>query len=245
MEARSERGSTTFAGRLPMLTAPLHHPILCMKALIFDLNGTMIHDMDYHTRAWLHLFNHDLGGQFTYEQVKPQMYGKNQEVLVRMFGPDRFSTEEMDRLSLEKEKRYQQEYLPHLALLPGLAAFLEAAHRQGIPMAIASAAIPFNIDFVLDNLHIRHFFQAVVSADDVVLSKPHPETFLKAAAQLGVAPADCLVFEDVPKGAEAAQNAGMKAVVLTTTHEAAEFAHLPNVLHFAADFTDEFVQRLV
>ncbi|MBF9140777.1 HAD family hydrolase [Hymenobacter properus] len=216
-----------------------------MTAFIFDLNGTMIHDMDYHTRAWQHLFNHDIGGEFTYEQVKPQMYGKNQEVLVRVFGPDRFSSEEMDRLSLEKERRYQQEYRPSLALLPGLPEFLEAAYQAGIPMAIGSAAIPFNIDFVLDNLNIRHYFQAIVSADDVTLSKPHPETFLKAAAQLGAAPADCLVFEDVPKGAEAALNAGMKAMVLTTTHEVAEFAHLPNVLHFAPDFTDAFVRGLV
>ena len=212
-----------------------------MKAFIFDLNGTMIHDMDYHTRAWQYLFNHDLGGQFTWEEVKPQMYGKNQEVLVRMFGAERFTVAEMDRLSLEKERRYQHEFRPHLALLPGLAAFLEAAHQRGIPMAIGSAAIPFNIDFVLDTLHIRHYFQAIVSADDVVLSKPHPETFLKAAARLGVAPADCLVFEDVPKGAEAARNAGMAAVVLTTTHAAAEFAALPNVLHCAADFTDAFL----
>ncbi|SFQ05081.1 HAD family hydrolase [Hymenobacter arizonensis] len=216
-----------------------------MKAFIFDLNGTMIHDMEYHTRAWQYLFNNDLGGNFTWEEVKPQMYGKNQEVLVRMFGADRFTTAEMDRLSLEKERRYQHEFLPHLALLPGLQEFLEAAHQQGIPMAIGSAAIPFNINFVLDNLKIRHYFQAIVSADDVELSKPHPETFLKAAAQLGVAPADCIVFEDVPKGAEAAHNAGMKAVVLTTTHEEAEFEALPNVLHFAPDFTDAFFKTLV
>ena len=216
-----------------------------MKAFIFDLNGTMIHDMEFHTRAWQYLFNNDLGGSFTWEEVKPQMYGKNQEVLVRMFGPERFTADEMDSLSLEKEKRYQTEFRPHLALLPGLTEFLAQAHARGIPMAIGSAAIPFNINFVLDNLNIRRYFQAIVSADDVMLSKPHPETFLKAAQALGAAPADCLVFEDVPKGAEAALNAGMKAVVLTTTHEEAEFAHLPNILHFAPDYTDAFFQRLV
>jgi beta-phosphoglucomutase family hydrolase len=216
-----------------------------MKAFIFDLNGTMIHDMEYHTRAWQQLFNHDLGGNFTWEEVKPQMYGKNQEVLVRMFGADRFTEAEMQRLSVEKEKRYQQEFLPHLQLLPGLLEFLEEAHQRQIPMAIGSAAIPFNIDFVLDNLNIRHYFTAIVSADDVTQSKPHPETFLKAAQQLHVAPTDCLVFEDVPKGAEAAQNAGMKAVVLTTTHQAAEFAALGNVLHFADDFTDPFMRSLL
>jgi len=112
-------------------------------------------------------------------------------------------------------------------------------------MAIGSAAIPFNIDFVLDNLNIRHYFKAIVSADDVLLSKPHPETFLKAAALLNTNPADCTVFEDVPKGAEAAANAGMNAIVITTTHEAHEFEKLSNILHFAADFTDGYFESLL
>lgn len=216
-----------------------------MRAFIFDLNGTMINDMDYHTRGWLYLLNNILGGDFTWDEVKPQMYGKNQEVLVRMFGAGKFTGEEMDRLSLEKERRYQEEFLPNLALLPGLMDFLEKAYQQGIPMAIGSAAIPFNIDFVLDNLNIRHYFKVIVSADDVELSKPHPETFLKAATLLGVEPANCLVFEDVPKGAEAAQNAGMEAVILTTTHQPDEFKVLQNVLHFAADFNDGFIKDLL
>lgn len=216
-----------------------------MNAFIFDLNGTMIDDMDYHARAWQHLLNHDLGGHFTGAEVKRQMYGKGEELLVRLFGPTRFTAAELTRLTLEKEKHYQREYRPHLRLLPGLPEFLAAAHQRQIPMAIASAATPFNIDFVLDALNIRPYFSAIVSADDVTLSKPNPETFSKAAQRLGVLPTDCLVFEDVPKGAEAARNAGMKAVVLTTTHAPAEFAYLPNVLHFAANFTDAFVRGLV
>ncbi|HWZ15948.1 MAG TPA: HAD family phosphatase [Mucilaginibacter sp.] len=216
-----------------------------MKAFIFDLNGTMINDMAYHTKAWQTLLNNDLGGNFTWDEVKPQMYGKNQEVLVRMFGPNRFTTDEMDRLSLDKERRYQKEFLPHLQLLPGLSDFLERAYRQNIPMAIGSAAIPFNIDFVLDNLNVRHYFKAIVSADDVLLSKPHPETFLKAAQLLGIDPAGCIVFEDVPKGAEAAANAGMKAVVITTTHQPEEFRLLQNVIHFAPDFSDKFIKDLI
>jgi beta-phosphoglucomutase len=162
-----------------------------------------------------------------------------------MFGPERFTLAEMNRLSYEKEERYQQEYLPQLQLLPGLNDFLESAYQQGIPMAIGSAAIPFNINFVLDNLNLRHFFKAIVSADDVVLSKPNPETYLKVAELLGVSPADCLVFEDVPKGAEAAANAGMNVVVLTTTHEEDEFTALSNVIHFSKDFTGKFFEGLV
>jgi beta-phosphoglucomutase family hydrolase len=216
-----------------------------MKAFIFDLNGTMIDDMSYHTKGWQNLLNNDLGGNFTWDEVKPQMYGKNQEVLVRMLGPNRFTVDEMDRLSLEKEKRYQKEFLPHLQLLPGLNDFLERAYQQNIPMAIGSAAIPFNINFVLDNLNIRHYFKVIVSADDVLLSKPHPETFLKAAQLLGVDPTSCIVFEDVPKGAEAAANAGMKAIVITTTHQPEEFRNMQNVIHFVPDFSDEFIRNLI
>jgi HAD superfamily hydrolase (TIGR01509 family) len=216
-----------------------------MRAFIFDLNGTMINDMEFHTRAWMHLMNHDLGGNFTWDEVKAQMYGKNPEVLVRMFGAFRFTEEEMRELSFEKERRYQHEYLPQLALLPGLADLLERAHKAGIVMAIGSAAIPFNINFVLDNLNIRHYFKTIVSADDVTISKPHPETYLRVAELLQVPPADCLVFEDVPKGAEAALNAGMQAVILTTTHQQHEFENLPNVIHFADDFTGDFFEKLV
>ncbi|MDB5141030.1 MAG: yqaB [Mucilaginibacter sp.] len=216
-----------------------------MKAFIFDLNGTMINDMTYHTRAWQNLLNNELGGNFSWDEIKPQMYGKNPEVLVRMFGPNRFTMDEMNSLSYEKEKKYQQEFLPHLELLPGLHDFLEKAYQKDIPMAIGSAAIPFNIDFVLDNLNIRHYFKAIVSADDVLLSKPDPETFIKAARLLNVSPVNCLVFEDVPKGAEAAANAAMEAVVITTTHQPDEFKHLPNVIHFANDFTDNFLKELV
>jgi len=215
------------------------------QAFIFDLNGTMIHDMEFHSRAWHNILNNDLGGNFTWDEVKQNMYGKNPEVLVRMFGPDRFTKEEMDALSVEKERRYQAEYLPQLALLPGLMEFLEKAYAANIPMAIGSAAIPFNINFVLDNLDIRKYFKAIVSADEVEISKPHPETYLKVAEQLLIDPADCLVFEDVPKGAEAAKNAGMDCVILTTTHQQAEFDYLDNVLHFGPDFKGEFFEGLI
>lgn len=208
------------------------------KAFLFDLNGTMIDDMDFHTRAWYQILNEDLSANISWEDVKKEMYGKNAELLVRVFGPNRFTDAEIEHLSIEKERRYQKEFFPQLKLIDGLDAFLEKAKESGIAMAVGSAAIPFNIDFVVNNLDIRHYFGAIVSADDVVESKPNPETFVKAAAQLGVAPEDCIVFEDAPKGVEAAQNAGMNSIVLTTMHEEAEFAQYPNVLFFIKDYND-------
>jgi len=215
------------------------------KAFIFDLNGTMIDDMEFHIRAWHTLVNNELGGNLNYDQVKEQMYGKNSEVLTRIFGEGKFTREVMDYLSIEKEKGYQKEFKPHLKLITGLHDFLERAYQKNILMGIGSAAIMFNIDFVLDNLDIRHYFKAIVSADDVLKSKPDPETYIKVAELLHIAAADCIVFEDAPKGVEAAANAGMQSVVITTMHEPNEFARYTNILHFISDYSDPFLEQLI
>ncbi len=206
------------------------------KAFLFDLNGTMINDMSYHIRAWHRILN-ELGANISIERVKEECYGKNHELLERVF-PGRFYVEEKNVMSLEKEKQYQSEFKPHLELLPGLATFLEQAHQAGIKMAIGSAAIMFNIDFVLDNLGIRKYFGALISADDVTKSKPDPETFLKCAAQLNILPEDCIVFEDAPKGVESALNAGMETVVITLMHEKEDFLQYPNVTRFIKDYME-------
>ena len=192
------------------------------KAFLFDLNGTMINDMPYHIKAWHRILN-ELGAGISIERMKEECYGKNDELLERIF-PGRFTIDEKNRMSLEKEKQYQKEFKPELQLIKGLDHFLQQSYEAGIKMAIGSAAIMFNIDFVLDGLGIRNYFDALVSADNVTDSKPDPETWLKCAAKLNVAAAECLVFEDVPKGVEAAQKAGMDTVVITTMHRKEEFA---------------------
>jgi beta-phosphoglucomutase family hydrolase len=204
------------------------------KAYIFDLNGTMINDMEYHIKAW-HSILTSLGSNLSMERMKEECYGKNSELLDRIF-PGRFTVQEKNAMSLAKETAYQEAFRPQLKLIDGLYDFISAANRQGIKMAIGSAAIMFNIDFVLDGTGIRKFIDAVVSADDVHESKPYPETFLKAADLLGVDPKDCLVFEDTPKGVEAANNAGMETVVLTTLHKEDEFESYHNIIRFAADY---------
>lgn len=214
------------------------------KAFLFDLNGTMIDDMEYHARAWYAILNEDLNAGLSYADVKREMYGKNSELLHRIFGKGHFSVEREDELSLEKERRYQKEYAPSLALIDGLSSFLTKTKEHNIKMAIGSAAIPFNINFVLDGLDLHEYFKAIVSANDVAISKPHPETFLKAAAILGIKPEDCLVFEDAPKGVEAAQNAEMPCVVLTTMHNADEFSAYQNIITFIKDYNDPILKEL-
>ncbi|PUZ27007.1 haloacid dehalogenase superfamily, subfamily IA, variant 3 with third motif having DD or ED/beta-phosphoglucomutase family hydrolase [Chitinophaga costaii] len=215
------------------------------EAFLFDMNGTMIDDMGFHLIAWANVLNNELKANLTNEQVKLQMYGKNEELLGRVFGKGHFTQAQMDAIAMDKEKAYQQAYKPHLKLIEGLAPMLDAAKAKGIKMAIGTAAIPFNIDFVVDNLKLRSYFPVIVNALDVVHSKPHPDVFLQCAQQLGVNPARCIVFEDAPKGIEAALNAGMKAIVLTTLHEPQDFAQYSNVLAAIKDYTDPAIQELL
>jgi HAD superfamily hydrolase (TIGR01509 family) len=207
------------------------------KAFLFDLNGTMIDDMNYHINAWHRILN-EFGAGISLEKTKEECYGKNQELLERVF-PGRFSDVEKDAISLQKEQQYQREYRPHLRLINGLDSFLEKSHTDGVKLAIGSAAIQYNIDFVVDGLHIRDYFEAIVSADDVRHSKPDPETYNTCAGKLDVDPSRCLVFEDAPKGVETAQNAGMDCVVITTLHKKEEFSQYNNVVAFISDY-DKF-----
>jgi len=153
-----------------------------------------------------------------------------------LLGPQA-SDSEIAYLCARKEVLYRQKFACCREPLPGLLRLLEQARALGILMAVASAAPPDNIPFILDELGLRRYFKAVVNGQDVKHGKPHPEIFLKAAHALGIEPASCLVFEDALSGIEAARRAGMDAVMLCTTIDAQEVAGQPHVLCAVPDFT--------
>lgn len=204
------------------------------KAFIFDLNGTLVNDMPYHIKAWHDEINR-LGGNITMEEMKHQCYGKNDELLERVF-PGRFTMDEKLAIGNNKEAVYRVEFKPHLKLIDGAFEFITSAHAKNIPMAIGSAAILSNIDFVIKGTKIDHCFNAIVSADDVATSKPDPETFLSSASLLNIAPIEILVFEDTPKGVECALNADMDAIVLIGGHLKEEFQDFNNVVATINDY---------
>lgn len=207
-----------------------------MKGVIFDMDGTMVDNMMVHHRAWQHKLK-ELGIDLPMEEVMQKIHGVNEEILERLFGA-RFSFEERRQFSFEKEEAYRNIFKPDLKLIPGLREFLSQLKDKKKPMAIGSAAPSQNVDFVLDNLGIRHFFDAVLHAQNVSKGKPHPEIYVKAAAALGFSASDCLVFEDSPVGVEAAERAGSQTVVVCTTHKESEFLRFANVVMFIHDFHD-------
>ena len=213
------------------------------QAVIFDLNGTMIDDMHYHELAWYDVFVKQLKAPLTFEEVKAQLYGRSDEIFNRIFGPEKFSIEDIESITNRKEERYREEFISHLKLINGLDTFLEKLRSNKVPLAIGTAAPVLNVDFVLDNLKLRHYFQAVIGPDDVVLSKPDPEVFLKASSSLGIPPEHCVVFEDSPKGIEAASRAGMKAIGVTSYHTSDELKN-KNLLFTIEDYVDGKLEPL-
>jgi beta-phosphoglucomutase family hydrolase len=214
------------------------------SAFIFDMNGTMVDDMHYHEQAWYKILVNELKANLSKEELRHQMYGKNEEMLERVFGAGKFSKQEINDVADRKEACYREEFLPDLKLIRGLAHLLIKAKANNIGLAIGTAAVPANVDFILSNLKLWEYFPVIVTASDVTTSKPNPEVFLKAAEKLGVAPDRCVVFEDAPKGIEAARRAGMKAVGISSYHTAAELAN-DNVLCVVSDYTDAVLEKLI
>lgn len=206
-----------------------------IHGFIFDMDGTMVDNMMVHHRAWQRKLA-SLGLELTLEEVRLSIHGVNEEIIERLFG-SRFSPDERRQIAWEKEAEYRDIFLPELSLINGLDAFLAAAAAQHIPMGIGTAAPPENVNFVLDHLNLHPFFRTVIDASKVTKGKPDPEVFLRVAEGLGLPPDQCMVFEDSPTGAEAARRAGVPAVIVTTTHGAAEFAHFDNVVQIIPDFS--------
>lgn len=214
-----------------------------VKGFIFDMDGTMVNNMMVHHRAWQRKLA-ELGLEMSLEEVRKNIHGINEEILERIFG-DRFSTQERRQISGEKEATYREIFLPELKLLDGLPDFLKSAWDKGIIMGIGTAAPAENVDFVMDNLNLRHYFKTVVHAGQVSKGKPDPEVWEKAAEGMGIELEHCIVFEDSPTGAEAARRAGCPVFIITTTHPPDEFEQFPNVIDFLDDFTNIQVEQIL
>ncbi len=204
------------------------------RAFIFDMDGTLVDNMRFHTEAWRILIEEN-GFEFSERKFLVETAGQtNREIIPSVFGA--MSNERLSELALRKEELYREAYLPHRKPVDGLVEFLEASTKVGIKMAVSTAASPANMAFILDGLDLRKYFGAITTAADVKRGKPDPEIFLISAANVGVEPTNSIVFEDAFFGFEAAKRAGMKAIGITTVNSYEEIMQADGVVEAYADF---------
>jgi beta-phosphoglucomutase len=214
-------------------------------ALLFDLDGTLIDSMPLHHRAWVRWF----AERGTPLDEDPRFFAStagrtNAEILADLF-PDH-SVAQREAMAEAREAMYRDEARRSLQAIAGGLELLVAARQRGLKLAVCTAAPEANIAIAFERFGLGGQVDTITSPadrplgggpEDRLRGKPHPDIFEEAARRLGMAPAQCLVFEDAPLGVEAARRAGMKAVALTTTLEAAAFADYPNVVATVNDFT--------
>jgi len=210
---------------------------MTQRAFIFDMDGTIVDNMAFHTESWLAFFARR-GKQLDADAFFRDTAGRQGHEIMRHYLGDHLSKEESAQLDFEKESLYRELYGPHLSTANGFEAFIAGAKAQGVALAVATAAPNDNITFTIDGLNLRSEFKAIVGAADVARGKPNPDVFLLAAERCGALPANAIVFEDAPLGVEAARRAGMRAVVLTTTLPAEAFAEFDNVIAIVRDFSE-------
>jgi beta-phosphoglucomutase family hydrolase len=214
------------------------------RAFIFDMDGTLVDNMEFHSQAWMSLFE-SLGIHLEADEFKRRTAGKtNTEILLKFTGRN-LTDEEIQVLSDQKENFYRDLYRPYLKATTGLLPFLEQAKEQNIPLGLATAAGKENIAFVLQGLKLEDFFSAIVGAEDIQKGKPDPEIFIKSATKLHVQPEDCIVFEDSLLGIEAAQRAGMRSVFIATSHQLEELGNQPAIMLAVPDFSVIDIKALV
>jgi HAD superfamily hydrolase (TIGR01509 family) len=210
---------------------------MTQRAFIFDMDGTIVDNMAFHTESWLAFFARR-GKQLDADAFFRDTAGRQGHEIMRHYLGDHLTKEESAQLDFEKESLYRELYAPHLSTTGGFETFIAGAKAQGVALAVATAAPNDNITFTIDGLNLRSEFKAIVGAADVARGKPNPDVFLLAAERCGALPANAIVFEDAPLGVEAARRAGMRAVVLTTTLPAEAFAEFDNVIAVVSDFSE-------
>lgn len=201
-----------------------------VRAVIFDLDGTLIDNNAYHLKAWKQYLA-NIGKAVSDEEYNANMNGRtNKDVIEYIYG-NGVSAEDSVKYTLEKEAIYRELYQPHIVPVRGLLQLLEALHKRSIPMAIATSGIEVNINFMFDNLPIRQYFKHIVNSTHIRKGKPDPEIYNTTASLLQVPATNCLVFEDAVVGINSAKAAGMKVIALATTHPKEELTGADRIIN--------------
>lgn len=215
---------------------------ICDKGVIFDMDGVLVDSGWAHRQAWFDLAEAE--GLEMSDEFFCKTFGMQNDTILPMLRPG-ISKPEMDRLSDRKEQRYRELVHSRPKAADGVLALLSDLKADGFRLAIGSSAPRANLDVFWGPLGLADYFQATVTKEQVVEGKPSPETFLKAAGMLSLAPQRCVVVEDALHGVQAARAAGMPVVAVTTTRSRAELACADRVVDSLAELSAEDFARLL
>ena len=212
------------------------------RAVLWDLDGTLVDSEDYHWRSWRDTMAGE-GVQLSYDRFLASFGLRNDRILRGWLG-DNAGVERIERIGDAKEAEYRRlAELEGLTPLPGAAEWAARLHAAGWLQAIASSAPRKNVEVMLRVLHLDRFFDAIAAAEDVTVGKPDPQVFLRAAERLGVPPARCIVVEDAPAGVEAARAGGMRSIGVSQTKQLDADIFVPALDQLADDAFDRLVAR--
>ena len=186
------------------------------RAVLWDLDGTLVDSEDLHWKSWQHAMGLERR-PVTFDQFKAS-FGQRNETILREWLGSTATMDDINRVAEAKEIEYRRLAGEHgLTPLPGAAEWLVRLHAAGWKQAIASSAPRLNVDVMLRALHLDQYFDAIVTSEDVTRGKPDPQVFLTAASKLRVPPSRCIVVEDAAAGIEAARRAGMHSIGVSRT----------------------------
>lgn len=183
-----------------------------LKAIIFDLDGTVVEDEDEYGSAFKEVLK-SLGVETSEEYPHQGGIGvaENWPILLQKFGVKTKKT--IDELTRETQEAYLKR-IEGVTLKPGFEILVNELKQTGFKTALATSNVWDMTEQLITRLSLDEFFDVVVTGETVKRKKPAPDLFLSAANQLNMAPSDCLVFEDSPAGVEAAKKAGMRVIAL-------------------------------
>jgi len=184
-----------------------------LRAAIFDMDGVIVDSHPVHKKTW-RKFLESLGKEIDEEDLNFIMEGRKREEILRHFLGD-LSNEQVRILGHQKEQFFREESAD-IKVIEGLREFLQQLSEAKIRLAVASSGSNGRVNYLLDSLNLRHYFQAIVTGDEVMYGKPDPAIFRMACDQLRAQPFETLVFEDSVSGITAAKAAGMKCVGVAT-----------------------------
>jgi beta-phosphoglucomutase len=180
-----------------------------LSGVIFDMDGVIVDSHRIHMKAWREfLFSKGcLVGDSDLDFVRD---GRKKQDILRHFLGD-LTQDQMHLYGCQKELLFREE-AKNMPTMPGVRRLLDELNGAGIPMAVGSSGSSGRVHHLLDFLHLRKYFAAVVTAEDVAMGKPDPAIFCKASRDLQVRPMDSLVIEDSVSGVLAAKAAGMRCL---------------------------------